>query len=354
MPPLDFRPRPELGADSTLIQALRDGANPFAENPSMPGAEFVCELGLDQIRRVMERVRDATGGAIHTLMQAGMEELRTMGLIKQHEHGRRPELAELAVKFIREEFGIDERVCAYDAKIVDAETIAHPPRLQGRIELDGFAPASPEAVSLEIAKRRITRAMAQGSGRKAEYSHYVIDRLDEIDPALKPLYTKICALNDFSYWAVPDTLIAQMAGLGEGTPRAGMVTVKHTGGGWKITARGANFPFLVHELAKGTVDLLSIIGYPRDRALREYLKLKTEGPEHEPWDLRLGPAIWGKFIALVGAGHREIRSQLFQELAILSAERFHAMMREVMQGSGFARSGIDQWAAKLWRSVQEE
>ena len=52
------------------------------------------------------------------------------------------------------------------------------------------------------------------------------------------------------------------------------------------------FPILIHELIKGTMEILGTQGLPDDPKQAEMVMASTDSLSSEIWDLRIGPSSW--------------------------------------------------------------
>ena len=196
------------------------------------------------------------------------------------------ELIALAEKMIREEFDMDEN----DVKLILDLTpnISMEGTQKNPIqEMEFDDHKSMENANGEIAKRRFLNAMIQGSAKKSTHMfHAKDDELTAMEPRLLNKYGKLMSAADYMYYTNP-TLDNSHAG--------GVVRVKFPTAEGEvpiIEAKAWVFPVLIHEIVKGVMELLSSHGLPQDEKIREYVIGKADYVEAEPWDMRMGPAIW--------------------------------------------------------------
>jgi len=106
-----------------------------------------------------------------------------------------------------------------------------------------------EEFQLEVEKRNVINAIIQGKGKKGQFAFQAfIDRLDEIDERLYPLYNKIMSANDLMYFTEED-LIDSMGGNAAGS--SGVDEDGEDEDKDLVIANGVIFPILLHELVKG-------------------------------------------------------------------------------------------------------
>jgi hypothetical protein len=93
------------------------------------------------------------------------------------------------------------------------------------------------------------------------------------------------------------------------------------------------FPVLIHELVKGVMELMSAHGLPKDKRIGEYVINKSDFLAAEPWDMRLGPALWGRFTSMIEPDNFHLKHHLYTELASMPVKEFNHKMREIMAGT---------------------
>lgn len=258
--------------------------------------------------------------------------MELMPLVKETmklEGRTKKELEDLAVKMIREEFDMGE-----DVVEIHAELTPH-------INIDGTKKnPTPEKSDMEfknhdemvkgkdeVYKRRFVNAMIQGAAKKCNHMfHMVHDELAEIDPKLSNLYSKMMSTADYMYYIIPN--------IDEGV-NGGVVRVEFpTKSNPKIVihAQAMVFPVLIHELVKGVMEILSAKGLPKGK-LGKYVITKADFLSAEPWDMRIGPALWGRFTDMFEADDFKLKHHVWSELVELPVKEFNTKMREIMAGT---------------------
>ena len=81
------------------------------------------------------------------------------------------------------------------------------------------------------------------------------------------------------------------------------------------------------------MELLSSHGLPEDNELRNYVVNKADFTEAEPWDMRLGPAIWERFTECFEAEDFNLKHHVYSELCSLPVNEFNRAFKEIMVGS---------------------
>lgn len=239
------------------------------------------------------------------------------------------ELEDLAVKIIREEFDMGE-----DVVEIHAELTPH-------INIEGIKKnPTPEKSDMEfknhdemvkgkdeVYKRRFVNAMIQGAAKKCNHMfHMVHDELAEIDPKLSNLYSKMMSTADYMYYIIPN----MDDGVNGGVVRVEFPTKSNP----KIIihAQAMVFPVLIHELVKGVMEILSAKGLPKGK-MGKYVITKADFLSAEPWDMRIGPALWGRFTDMFEADDFKLKHHVWSELVELPVKEFNMKMKEIMAGT---------------------
>lgn len=261
-----------------------------------------------------------------------------------------------------------------------------------------------ENFNLERAKRRLINAMTQGAAHSAYtmYNYFKKEIRTLIGPLpnnadIMDLYALMMSVNDTNYWSFSDGMMKQLqssvAGKAQvkfpsqndgdmegGDDEEGGEEGGEEEGGEEesvdtlgqpinpqipqIYVTGINFPVLFHEVMKGVQKVIAAAGMtfpgydesnPRHHDFMKKVMEYEDVLEYELWDLRLGPAIWGRFLQ-AHPGHvvdpeQQIELQHFVQMYIykLPPRKFLALMKEVMAGSDRAKSII----ATLVRAIEE-
>jgi hypothetical protein len=366
--PMDFdsQDRPDQGvqdklaAGETPLQKI-----PFPQTGDEPNKNFQELLASERYKQVVTKMRQYTG--TNTPMR-GMEGLSPLmqqmmsahNQILQFEQNHRRELEQLAVELVMKELGIPEGSVQYDARIIgmgefNPEDFNHDQEgeeeggeeeggeqemdLGNEIEIVNDL----EKLDLEKAKRRFINTIIQGASKRGHYMyHYVEDRVREIvgNDRIIGLYGIMMSVNDALYWQLPDET---MKAMGQAGNIAGREDVDRQTDPPTIKARAVNFPVLIHELIKGTLELIALQGRNRDEEGNEEdftdIEESEDTLEKEMWDLRLGPAIWDRIRSkfpedvLTDETKGIIQLIVFQHIFKKPAKEFLVFMKEVVSNS---------------------
>lgn len=370
------------GMSQDIIDKMKKGDTPLSKNPAFPDVKsddlpvsFEEKIASKRFRDVVEKVKRYTGqeqvsdqNALMSLQRAMMGSVRTIFEIQSE---NKTYLENLAVDLVRKEMGVRPDQIQYDAKLVD----------MGSIDMSGFSKQGEEPEEEEIqqnfqqqeediedfmtaferydiekAKRRFINALIQGSSKKGHYMFELVkDELNRLDPRLLNLYGVVMSVNDLLYWVLPDQIMDAMMGQDgiAGKEEVDIETTPPT-----VKARGVFFPILVHELIKGTMEILGTQGLPDDPKQAEMVMGSTDTLANEIWDLRLGPVLWEKFTnaypeKLFDEDKRWIQNYLFARFSALSAEEFFKLSKAILRGDANATQVLNRMVTEIVDHLKE-
>jgi hypothetical protein len=369
--PIDYGDRPERMSPDVEGKINR-GETPLSKNPAFPDIQggqvpqtFEQLIASKRFKDVVDKVKRYTGqeniSGQNALMQLQMAMMRGVQELFAIQRNNKEYLENLAVDLVRKEMGVRPDQLQYDAKLVG----------MGEIDMEGFSkegeePEQEEDIEdfitaferfdIEKAKRRFINALIQGSSKKGHYMFELVrDELDRIDPRLLNLYGVVMSINDLMYWVLPDQMMDMMmsqSGVG-GKEEVDIETDPPT-----VKARGLFFPILVHELIKGTMEVLGTQGLPDDPKQAEMVMASTDTLANEVWDLRLGPVLWEKFLTayperLFEEDKKFIQSYLFARFSALSADEFFKLAKMILRGDAKATSILDRMVTEIVNHLNE-
>jgi len=261
------------------------------------------------------------------------------------------ELEKLAEEMIREEYDMPDDIVEIKAKITP------------RINMEGTKKnPTPKASDMtfenhdaivnaneEVYKRRFLNSMIQGAAKKCSHMfHNVDDELTNMDPKLVNRYTKLMAAADYMYYVIPN----MENGVNGGVVRVTFPTKDNPKA--VIEAEAMVFPVLIHELVKGVMELLSGHGLPKDKKIGKYVVDKADFLAAEPWDMRLGPALWERFTDSIDSEDFGNKHHIYTELVSLPVREFNVKMREIMAGTEEGKKVVKEIAKKVKSELNEE
>jgi uncharacterized protein YutD len=271
----------------------------------------------------------------------------TMALESKH----KKDLEKLAEKMIREEYDMSEDVVEIKAtlspKISLEGTKKHPTPKSNDYQFESHS----DMVNAkeEVYKRRLLNAMIQGSAKKTNHMFHVVDEeLTNMDPRLLNRYSKVMSAADYMYYVIPK----MDNGTSGGVVKVTFPTPENPKA--VIEAEAMIFPVLIHELVKGVMELLSAHGLPKDKKLGDYVVDKADFLAAEPWDMRIGPALWDRFTDSIDGDDFSLKHHLYTELASLPVNEFNEKMREIFAGTNTGKKIVKEIMDNVKRELKED
>lgn len=375
--------------DREVERKISSGETPLSDNPAFPGKDedefdnsFAELVASERFKEVVENVKRYTGmenisgqNAFEELQMTLMFAVRKAKSIESNNEGF---LEQLAVDLVKQELSIPDDAFQYDVELISmmgqidtSNMISEPEEVddeeiqqqfgvscdEAEDDLENFMAAF-EKFDMEKAKRRFINSLIQGASKKGHYMfHLVEEQLNTINPELINLYGVLMSINDLLYWIMPDQMVMNAAGSGEGVQ--GSEEIDDTTDPPTIKAKGLFFPVLVHELIKGVYEVLGTQGLPDDPKAAEMVMGQTDTLPYEVWDLRLGPVIWKKFTEaypekLYDDDMREIQNYLFSRFSALSTDEFFEVARLILSGSPQGKKIVDRMVNDIISELQQQ
>jgi hypothetical protein len=297
--------------------------------------DSVRDMGRELYNDIRSAAEEKFGEA--NFDRASMEMARSLQNILMMERNHKEQLSQEAVRLIREKYGaLTEEVVDIDAQITGHPQLGGRPIQKGNVQMSRGTTPPPqgkteEELKPEVTKRRIINGMTHGAARKGQNLYHMAgDVLSNLGPNARQDYSKVMAANDFLYWAMDKETIRSQS---ESGVHAGNVRVEiQQSGKPKIIAQGMTFSFLLHELTKGVMELMSLHGTAHDNDVRKYVEDKTDHLDAEPDDIRLGVGIWEKVSRFIDIDNPQHEALFYHKLVTLPAEEFNQLMKGVVKG----------------------
>lgn len=368
----------EARMNSNVKQKFDSGENDYS---GILDPEVVKNLADESFSEIARNIQQKTGKQNVTIND--VQELLSNSLMsaakKEYSYGI-DRLERKAVEMIRKQFNIPEDAVEFEATITgipsemlvgyelspqEAEQLSNRVGLKvGKVQREGLKidkgnkevpqGKTSEELKPKVKRRRITNAMMHGAARKSQNLHHMEDELRTNDPSLNRDYANLMAANDASYFLLDDQTIKQQ---GQGGIHAGNTRVqlsREPNGKPKIIAQGMVFPILLHELAKGVVELMSLWSLPTDAEERSYVLDKTDNLESETNDIRLGTKIWEKFVNEIPVDNQEVISLTWNYMQNLSDYEFNVIIDGLLNNSTDAKNKVKRMAEEAIEELRLE
>ena len=322
----------------------------FPKDVNDPHSNFEEVLASNRYRQIVSNIRQYTGLPTlsgNSYMTLGMTMMQAQAAIQDIELEHREALQQLAVELVMKEMGVQEGDIVYEAKI-DVPTSegfkqSDPSEMEPEeVELEKELYDELEDLTLERAKRRLINAMMAGSASKGHYMyHYATEKLVEItgNRNIIGLYGTVMSAAEAMLWHAGNSQLG-LSGGGGAPGAGGKERAFPNENPPRVEATAINFPILVHELMKGTLEVVAALhGQPKNKELAAKAMELEDSLQKEIWDLRLGPAIWDilkdAFPSEVITDEDKVGMQLifFQKIVAKPAKEFLVFLKEVFESN---------------------
>ena len=342
---------PEDIADSVYRNKTSLGNNPAIPNIFEKG--YLEKIVEKRFKETVEELKKI--GEINDVPDTNVEDAlaRLVTKCQKLEEPNRPELEKIAANYLIDLFGIPDDSIQMELSLVNAVDLnsqainLDPADGDEFMEYEDIADA--ENIKDEVYKRRLIDTISMGAGMKisANIKDYMQEIYD-INPKLLDLYRKILALNDYLLFTREDLGLTE-----EDKKQFGTVEVVLGQGDEspKIIAQGVIFPILLSESVRGLMELFASHGLPKDLATAQSVISKADYLKAEPWDMRIGPALWE---ILTDSFDNHVQTDLipylYKRITQLPVKKFNFFMKEVLLKT---RKG-KRMMAKLAQKAQYE
>lgn len=273
-------------------------------------------------------------------------------MIMESKHKKK--LEKLAVKMVREEFDISEDILDIVAELTPNISLKGTKLNPTPSAVDGMKFDTHEDIrkaNAEVYKRRLLNAMTQGAAKKCHHMFHMVDEeLTDMDPQLLNRYNKLMAAADYSYYMMPN--LKNSGAVSGGVVKVELPTEANPKA--VIHAQAVVFPVLIHEIVKGVMEILSAHGLPKNTKLAKYVINKADFLNAELSDMRLGPALWGKFSECFEPDDYKLKHHVYSQLAELPADEFHSQMREILAGTKMGKQIVKDIVNEVNNDIHSE
>ena len=322
---------PEDIADAVYKNKTSIGNNPALPNIFEKGyIEKLVEKRfkgcVDELKKIGE-IDDVPDTDMQTVL--GKLVLKCQKLEEPH----RPELEKIVANYLIDLFGIPDDSIQMELSLVDDVDLSSssikldPADGDEFIEYEDVLDA--ESIKDEVYKRRLIDAISMGAGMKISSSiKDYMKEIYEINPTLIDLYRKILALNDYLLFTKEDIGMTEEDKHQFGTVEVVLGQVEESP---KILAQGVIFPILLSEAVRGLMELFASHGLPQEFEKAQSVLSKSDYLKAEPWDMRIGPALWEIVSDSFGNGVKtDLIPYLYKRISQLPVKKFNFFMKEVL------------------------
>jgi hypothetical protein len=98
------------------------------------------------------------------------------------------------------------------------------------------------------------------------------------------------------------------------------------------------------------MEILSAHGLPTKKHIAEYVIDKSDYLQSEPWDMRIGPGLWGRFCMVIPAEDFNLKHHLYADISKLEPSEYASVMKEIMAGTKKGKAIISE----MLEDIKEE
>lgn len=311
---------------------LKKNETSLGANPAFPdeyGDSFDTKLTLKRFKetkKTLEKIGeiedcDDIANALPSLIEK----------CKRLEEPIKNNLEKIAYNFIVTLFNIPEGSVNFSTELKeDLSSISLGVRVQSEdSEFQFDSVPHKKNLNDEIKKRRVINALMTGGAMRiaSNIKKYVAD-IYELEPKLPDLYRKILALNDYMLFTNKNEIVDSTNQLGMSKITIGNEQTKS-----EVVVEGAIFPILIYEEVRAFLELSAAHGLPMNKEEANYVMTKADYLQAEPWDMRLGPAMWDSIMSAIGDIDDKLIPYVFMEICKLNTRRFNIFMQEILVGT---------------------
>ena len=379
-PPIDYGSgRERMSPD--IEGKLRSQDHPLGKHQAFPDVDkdgipdnFEELIASQRFQDVVQKVKDATGVENidpQTFMSLQPMLMQAAQRVLQIESQNKEALENLAVELVVGEMGIPDGDLQFDAKLEKPNMSGMQQKPQEKkkkkeepefpnFEMEDEAAKRLQKLDLEKQKRRFINSLIQGSAKKAHYMYHLVnEKLNDINPDLRGLYSIVMSVNDLMYWVMPD-MEGMISGGGAEQAMAGKEELDLETNPPTIRAKGLMFPILVHELYKGVMEYVSAHGLPSDPDMAQEVIGMEDTLPAEIWDLRLGPVIWEKFLEVYPDNffdvdkQKRIKNYFYFKFVSLEAQEFLNLAKEILSGTQKGKDQVKKMIKDIVNQLKQE
>ena len=332
--------------------ALKDNKTSLGASSAFPdeyGDSFDTKLTLSRFKETKKRLEVI--GEIEECDDIENAMTILIEKCKKLEAPIKENLEKIAYNFIVNLFNIPEEGVNFSVELKeDLSDISLGVRMQSEDSNFEFeTSAHKKGLNDDIRKRRVINALMTGASLRiaSEIRRYIADIYD-LEPRLPDLYRKILALNDYLLFTNANELTE------DSNNQLGMSKIimgdKQTK--TDVIVEAVIFPILIYEEVRAFLELCAAHGLPKSKDEANYVLKKSDYLQAEPWDMRLGPAMWDYLKKAFGDINESLLPYIFKEVCKLTPQRFNTFMQEIFSESKKSKK-IAQNIIKYCKEKQE-
>lgn len=210
----------------------------------------------------------------------------------------------------------------------------------------------------EEKKRTLVNIFIQGSAvAKLPLWEYMRSELEKMDPELPEIYGKLMSVAHLIYWYMPNIDMSAVS-------KGGAMQIEppqDEEGIYTIKVRATIFPLLLHELAKGLTEYVTLNSIPTSAKTAQKVINKTDTLENEVVHIMLGRAVWNKINNLFGPSQQKHIYSVLQKLVSLPAvpedipDSFIYTIKQIINNpnTSFVKNTVASYISEIDKAMDE-
>jgi len=340
-------------------------AKPFQQGIEAKGPSPFTNIEFLQKKAINQSTLEKLGSEEFNAIVKNLQQIGTMGVgaivttigtIQTIEKNHREVLERLAIDAVVQNFGLNDEVRErLEAKIKNSISSGGGGQSPVQKAESKLTPEEQKIADELVKKRVVQNLLMMGSGYRAHKLFTQIKpSLDDIDDRLYPLYLKIMGNIEFHLW----TTVFDPTKV----PHYGKVQVDKDS--MTVKAEASLFIILLHELAKGAVELLflqSVFNIAEKHGEKIYKNVldRADKLEEEQWMKLIGPRLWKylhdaiNFIVMERENNYTIVSYLLNKISLLEPRQFLTLMDEVVNNGEVAINKLVSMLDEVEQDIEE-
>ena len=332
-----------------IKNVLRNHKTSLGAHPSFPPEEEVPFDMLMAKNRFEEVVSKVKSFNIDNYSEESIKK-RIQDLMKRCkdiEKDFKEQLENICYNYIIDLFQVPDGLVTFDCKIVE------------KVDSDKAQVKDTETITFDniahrtrlhdaVYKRRIINAIITGGALRLSWiKKDLIGELYELSPELPSIYREIMGLNEYLLFTKNNIGISEKNKKQNGISylTIGSEKVKN-----KILVEAEIFPILLYESIRGFLEMFAAYGLPSSKKECAYVMSKADFVNAEPWDMRLGPALWDKLMNIFNNPKTEDLPMILTVLFSQRTVKFNSILQEIF---GDTKRG-ELLVQKILMKVEEE
>lgn len=342
---------------SDITYALYQNRTSLGNNPAIPdiyGVPFLYHIVNNEFENAKKKLQEI--GSVNEVEGNTIKDAlsQLIALCQEKEKPYRNQLEKICFDHAIDMFGIPADSVVMDVQLkdkveIDAQVVKISPADDSEdMVFDNLNDA--RRIRKEVYKRRLLDVLSFGAGISisSNIKNYYKD-ISMVDPTLPDLYNKIMAMNTYLLFEKEDLGISDKNNRQIGTVE---VFLGKKDEKVKIAAQGVIFPILLCETIRGFMELFISHGLPKDFETARAILEKSDYLKAEPWDMRMGPALWDLFEASANDISLEEMPYLFKRVASLDVKKFNFLMKEIFAKTKKGKEIMAHISAKAKRDME--